>query len=327
MVSVICTMIRAVPRVLLLVPDGHLPRARLRQGRPGPRRRAGRGVRGASGHRRPAPWRVPLDDPEAAVGVIEALDDGRGVDAVVAVDDQGVVVAAAGRRPPRASRTTRPTRWRRRRDKRAMRERARRGRGRPTARSVTRPHGGRVPVRGEADRPRRESRRHPVRRRPRSSTPRRSSRIRAFWTGPLIVEQYVPGGEVAVEAILRAGELDDARGLRQARPARRPVLRGDDLRHAVALAPDGPRRRRAARRPGRRRDRADRRSGARRGPRRSTPSRRRASCSSRWRPGRSAGCARARCGSAPASRSRRWSCATRSAWTSATSSGRRARRA
>ena len=54
--------------------------------------------------------------------MIEAVDDGRGVDAVVAVDDQGVVVAAAAgarlgfpHNPPDAVAATR--------DKRAMRER------------------------------------------------------------------------------------------------------------------------------------------------------------------------------------------------------------
>ena len=177
---------------------------------------------------------VPLDDPEAAVDVIEALDDGRGVDAVVAVDDQGVVVAAAAgarlgfpHNPPDAVAATR--------DKRAMRRAARGRRGRPAGvRRLARRRSG-IPCvvkpTGLAGQPRRD----PLRRR-RRSYDAAVARIRAFWDGPLIVERYVPGGEVAVEAILRAGALDDARGLRQARPARRPVLRGDDLRHAVAAA-------------------------------------------------------------------------------------------
>ena len=98
------------------------------------------------------------------------------------------------------------------------------------------------------------------------------------------------------------------RRVRQAGRARRPVLRGDDLRHAVAP------------RPGRRSPRSNgspptprRRSVSSKG--RSTPS-----CastvtgvrSSRSRRDRSAGCVRARCGSAPASASRRSSSATRS---------------
>ena len=64
---------------------------------------------------------VPLDDPDAAAAAIEALDARRPVDAVVAVDDPGVVVAArAGERlgfphnPPAAAARTR--------DKVAMRE-------------------------------------------------------------------------------------------------------------------------------------------------------------------------------------------------------------
>ena len=53
---------------------------------------------------------------------------------------------------------------------------------------------------------------------------------------PLLVESYVPGVEVAVEGLLRGGAARGAGGVRQARPARGPVLRGDDLRHAVAAA-------------------------------------------------------------------------------------------
>ena len=34
-----------------------------------------------------------------------------------------------------------------------------------------------------------------------------AARIRAFWPGELIVEQYIPGNEVAVEALLRAGTM------------------------------------------------------------------------------------------------------------------------
>ncbi len=65
----------------------------------------------------PAPGRaiaVPLDDPTAAATLIESLDRDHAVDAVVAVDDQGVIVAAtAGERmgfphnPPDAVAATR----------------------------------------------------------------------------------------------------------------------------------------------------------------------------------------------------------------------------
>ena len=34
------------------------------------------------------------------------------------------------------------------------------------------------------------------------------ARIAAFWTGPLIVEEYVPGVEVALEGLLRDGALE-----------------------------------------------------------------------------------------------------------------------
>ncbi len=64
---------------------------------------------------------VPLDDPDAAAALIIELDERRGVDAVVALDDRGVIVAArAARRlglphnPPEAVERTR--------DKEAMRD-------------------------------------------------------------------------------------------------------------------------------------------------------------------------------------------------------------
>ncbi|HEY8215635.1 MAG TPA: hypothetical protein VIH82_00775, partial [Acidimicrobiia bacterium] len=37
---------------------------------------------------------VPLDEPDAAAAELVALDDRRGVDAVIAVDDRGVMAAA-----------------------------------------------------------------------------------------------------------------------------------------------------------------------------------------------------------------------------------------
>ena len=105
--------------------------------------------------------------------------------------------------------------------------------------------------------------------------------------------------------------------LRQARPPRRAVLRGDDLRDA--LAPALPRsssrsRPRRAGRPGR--------SGSRRG--RSTPSfasTTRGRGWSSWPPARSAASARARCASGRACPWRSWSSATRSGSSSTRSSG------
>src|SRR3954453_2465962 len=118
-VSGICTMIRAVPRVLLLVPTAtyRAPDFVKAARALGVELIVGSEEPPAIGDRSVA---VPLDDPEPAVPVIETIDDGRGVDAVVAVDDQGVVVAAAAgarlgfpHNPPDAVAATR--------DKRAMR--------------------------------------------------------------------------------------------------------------------------------------------------------------------------------------------------------------
>ena len=146
---------------------------------------------------------VPLDDVDAAVPLIERLDDGRGVDAVVAVDDQGVIVAAAAgarlgfpHNPPDAVAATR--------DKRAMRERLAAG-------EVAQPEFGETPAAvgypcvvkptGLA------GSRGVIRCDDAAAYEAAVARIRAFWSGPLIVERYVPGVEVAVEAILRTGGL------------------------------------------------------------------------------------------------------------------------
>ena len=146
---------------------------------------------------------VPLDTPDDAVEVIERLDDGRGVDAVVAVDDQGVLVAAAAgarlgfpHNPPDAVAATR--------DKRAMRERLGAGEveqpafgdspdtvGYPCVVKPTGLAGSRGVIRCDDA----------------AAFDNAVTRIRAFWDGPLIVEAFVPGREVAVEAILRDGEL------------------------------------------------------------------------------------------------------------------------
>jgi biotin carboxylase len=195
-------MIRAVPRVLLLVPTAtyrapDFVRAARSLGVElivGSEEAPVLGGRGVA---------VPLDDPEAAVPLIETIDEGRGVDAVVAVDDQGVVVAAAAGAhlgfPHNAPDAVAATR-----DKRAMRERLARGEvaqpvfgdspegvGFPCVVKPTGLAGSRGVIRCDDA----------------AEYDAAAARIRAFWPGPLIVEQYVPGAEVAVEAILRAGEL------------------------------------------------------------------------------------------------------------------------
>jgi biotin carboxylase len=195
-------MIRAVPRVLLLVPTAtyRAPDFVKAARALGVELIVGSEEPPAIGDRSVA---VPLDDPEAAVPVIETIDDGRGVDAVVAVDDQGVVVAAAAgarlgfpHNPPDAVAATR--------DKRTLRERLATGEvaqpafgdapsavGYPCVVKPTGLAGSRGVIRCDDD----------------AAYDAAVTRIRAFWSGPLIVEQYVPGVEVAVEAILRDGTL------------------------------------------------------------------------------------------------------------------------
>ncbi len=147
--------------------------------------------------------RIALDDPDRAGAEIEELDRERGIDAVVAVDDQGVVVAAtAGERlgfphnPPDAVRATR--------DKLALRARLARGEvsqpafgttpadvGYPCVVKPTGASGSRGVIRCDTD----------------AEWTAAVARIRRFWAGELIVEQYVPGIEIALEGLLRGGEL------------------------------------------------------------------------------------------------------------------------
>ncbi len=147
---------------------------------------------------------VSLDDVDAAVRAIDELDRRRGVDAVVAVDDRGVVVAAeAGARlgfphsPPDAVAATR--------DKLEMRRRLAAGEvpqprfgttgdevGYPCVVKPTGLSGSQGVIRcntpAELDAAR--------------------DRIGRFWDGPVIVEEYVPGVEVALEGLLRDGDLE-----------------------------------------------------------------------------------------------------------------------
>ena len=146
---------------------------------------------------------VPLADAAATAEVIDELDRVSGIDAVVAVDDQGIVAAAVvGERlgfPHNAPDAVAATR-----DKLALRSRL-------AASEVPQPAFGTTA----------EAVGYPCVVKPsglaasrgviRANTPAEYdaavARIRAFWDGELIVEQYVDGSEVAVEALLRDGKL------------------------------------------------------------------------------------------------------------------------
>jgi biotin carboxylase len=147
---------------------------------------------------------VPLDDVDASLDAIDALDRRRGVDAVVAVDDRGVVVAAeAGARlgfphsPPDAVAATR--------DKAEMRRRLAAGEvpqprfgsdagatGFPCVAKPTGLSGSQGVIRCDTA----------------EELDAARARIAAFWDGPVLVEEYVPGVEVALEGLLRDGQLE-----------------------------------------------------------------------------------------------------------------------
>jgi biotin carboxylase len=147
---------------------------------------------------------IPLGDPSTALERIEDLDRRRGVDAVVAVDDRGVVVAAeAGARlgfphsPPDAVAATM--------DKAEMRRRLAvaevpqprfgtdaTGVGFPCVAKPTGLSGSQGVIR--CDTP--------------AELDAARARIATFWPGPVIVEEFVPGAEVAVEGLLRDGRLE-----------------------------------------------------------------------------------------------------------------------
>jgi biotin carboxylase len=151
---------------------------------------------------------VPLDDPDQAARVIEALDARSPIDAVVAVDDQGVVVAAqAGERlgfphnPPDAVARTR--------DKAAMRDAL-------AAAEVPQPRYARLAAPDDLPdvgwprvvKPTRSSASRGVIRADDPASAVAAARQAAAIAGqPLLVEEYVPGVEVAVEGLLRGGEL------------------------------------------------------------------------------------------------------------------------
>ncbi|MDQ1432265.1 MAG: hypothetical protein QOF40_2867 [Actinomycetota bacterium] len=152
---------------------------------------------------------VPLADPTAAAGVIVALDSRNPIDAVVAVDDQGVLVAAvAGEQlgfphnPPDAVAATR--------DKASMRAAL-------AAAEVPQP---RFAVTDDPEdlpdvgypcvvKPIGLSASQGViRADDRDAAHAAATRVRSITDGPLLVEEYVPGVEVAVEGILRDGSLE-----------------------------------------------------------------------------------------------------------------------
>jgi biotin carboxylase len=151
---------------------------------------------------------VPLEDPGAAVEAVAALHVRSPLDAVVAVDDQGVLIAAKAaarlglpHSPLDAVAATR--------DKAAMRRAfAAAGvpqprfeviDGEPTA-SVGFPCVIK-PVSLAASR-------GVIRADDPAAATAAAARVRAMVDGPLLVEEYVPGVEVAVEGLLRAGRLE-----------------------------------------------------------------------------------------------------------------------
>jgi biotin carboxylase len=151
---------------------------------------------------------VPFEDPVAAARAIEDLDRRQPLDAVVAVDDPGIVIAArAGERlgfphnPPDAVATTR--------DKAAMRDAL-------GAAEVPQPRYARLadvdddpdvgwprvvkPVHGSGSR-------GVIRADTPGEAQAAARRAAAISGGPLLAEEYLPGAEVAVEGLLRGGEL------------------------------------------------------------------------------------------------------------------------
>jgi biotin carboxylase len=151
---------------------------------------------------------VPLEDSEAAVEAVAALHGRSPLDAVVAVDDQGVLIAAKAaarlglpHNPLDAVAATR--------DKAAMRRafavagvpqpRFEVIDGEPTA-SVGFPWVIK-PVSLAASR-------GVIRADDPAAATAAAARVRAMVDGPLLVEEYVPGVEVAVEGLLCAGRLE-----------------------------------------------------------------------------------------------------------------------
>ena len=163
---------------------------------------------------------LDLRRPEAAAEAIAALAEESPLDAVVAVDDQGVRVAAlAAERlglsgnPPEAAAATR--------DKAAMRRAlAAAGVPQPEHRTVG-PSDDSAAVAAEVGLPcvvkplSLSASRGVIRADDPEAAAAAAARVRAILAeagedpkGPLLIERYVPGAEVAVEGLLRAGSLE-----------------------------------------------------------------------------------------------------------------------
>ena len=148
---------------------------------------------------------VPLDDPEVAADAIVALDRRAAIDAVVAVDDRGVLAAAtAGERlgfphnPPTAVAATR--------DKASMRTALARAEVLQPRFVVDSPPDFAYPwVMKPLDR---SGSQGVIRVDDADAARAAVARIGAIAPGPVLVEEYVPGFEVAVEGLLREGELE-----------------------------------------------------------------------------------------------------------------------
>jgi biotin carboxylase len=150
---------------------------------------------------------VPLDDPETAAELIVDLDGRRGVDAVVAVDDRGVLAAAvAGERlgfphnPPDAVAATR--------DKATMRHALAAAEvPQPAFRVVQDDLPEDLPFPWVLKPVDRSGSQGVIRADDLAEARAAATRVRGVSDGPVLVEQYVPGVEVAVEGLLRDGEL------------------------------------------------------------------------------------------------------------------------
>jgi biotin carboxylase len=158
---------------------------------------------------------VPLDDPEAAVQAIAAVHGRTPIDAVLAVDDQGVVIAALAAERL-GLRHSRPDAVASTRDKAVMRQRL-------GAAAIPQPPYRVVPpgtsvVAAAADigypcvvKPvTRSASQGVIRVDDAGQAEAAHTRVRAIIgndSEPLLVEGYVPGTEVAVEGLLQGGEL------------------------------------------------------------------------------------------------------------------------
>jgi biotin carboxylase len=152
---------------------------------------------------------VALDDPTAAAETIVALDRRAPVDAVVAVDDRGVLAAAtAGERlgfphnPPDAVAATR--------DKASMRAALARAEVPQPAYAVLdgSEHLPDLPYPWVMKPIDRSGSQGVIRADDAAAARAALARIRSIADGPTLVEEYVPGVEVAVEGLLRDGSLE-----------------------------------------------------------------------------------------------------------------------